>query len=182
MPIYQRFTPSEDKKLFNLVNTYGEQNWKVIAEKMNRTIRQVKERYTLFLSPKINSNIWTDEKDELLMKLAEKHYPHWMIISSYFDGRNDIQIKNRYKKLIKRKNRIQKQEAINTFEAKISVVPEEIFAAEFSYPDYNNVVINGQKKHVYSGLDWNITDDEIYGYFFDCNIFDCVDFWDKVSD
>jgi hypothetical protein len=89
------FTKTEDQILINFVQQYGE-NWKIISSLMNRNIRQVRERYNFYLNPSINNNPWTQEEDKQLKNLIEKHGKKWKIISQHFDGKNEIQMKNRW--------------------------------------------------------------------------------------
>lgn len=107
MSVYNRFGPKDDARLKELVDKYGENNWKIIASKMyGRTYRQVKDRWLRYLSPEVNHNPWTEDEDELLIKLVPTLSPKWKEIASHFNGRNDIQVKTRYKVL---KNRAKKQ-------------------------------------------------------------------------
>ncbi|EAX95151.1 Myb-like DNA-binding domain containing protein [Trichomonas vaginalis G3] len=106
MPAYNRFSPREDAKLVSLVNKLGTSNWKAVASKMfGRTPRQCKDRYTRFLSPDVNKSEWTEEEDRLLLEVVPKYLPHWRHIASFFDKRNDIHVKNRYKKLMNMQNK-----------------------------------------------------------------------------
>ncbi|EAX86935.1 Myb-like DNA-binding domain containing protein [Trichomonas vaginalis G3] len=182
MPIYQRFSPSEDKKLINLVNIYGDNNWKAIAEKMkNRSVRQVKERYTLFLSPKINTNIWTDEEDELLIKLVKEHESHWIYISSYFHGRNDVQIKNRYRKLMKKKHRTQDVNNVLNIEKKPPQSSQNIAPVDSNKQAVNCILDHGEQDSRSSILSRNIEENGILDYFFNCDMFNCPDLWDQIT-
>ena len=64
----KQFTTDEDIKLATLVHQYGDLNWYKICEFMpGRNVRQVKERWNYFLSPKINKAPWTTEDDSKLM-------------------------------------------------------------------------------------------------------------------
>jgi hypothetical protein len=95
--IKQRFTPEEDNMLISLVNQLGTDDWIAIAEQLGngRNVRQVKERYHLYLKDSINKDPWTPEEDQLLLRL---YIPtmKWKDMVPYFSGRTDVQIKNRY--------------------------------------------------------------------------------------
>lgn len=103
MLAYKRFSKKEDEKLSKLVELYGTGKWKEVAKKMNgRTSRQCMDRYIRFLAPNLANREWTKEEDDMLLDLVPKLSPKWRFIASHFDGRSDIQIKNRYNKLLNR--------------------------------------------------------------------------------
>jgi hypothetical protein len=92
-----RFRSEEDQKLSQLVQQYGDQKWKLIAEFMpNRTARQCRERYINYLAPNINKDDWTPAEDELLLRLVQQLGHKWTLIAQIFPGRTDVHLKNRY--------------------------------------------------------------------------------------
>ena len=96
-----KFTQKEDEMLRNLVAEYVNQNNKInydeIAKKMNKTKRQVKERYEGYLSPNLNINKeWTKEEDELIEKLVNQFGKKWKRMEPKFPDRSNVMIKNRY--------------------------------------------------------------------------------------
>ncbi|EAY00874.1 Myb-like DNA-binding domain containing protein [Trichomonas vaginalis G3] len=96
--VHNRFTEEDDQKLKQLVNEYGENNWDIIAKKMKgRNKRQCRDRWNRYLAPNVNHSEWTVEEEKLLMSLVPILSPRWREIAKHFSGRNDIQIKNRYK-------------------------------------------------------------------------------------
>lgn len=92
-----RFTAEEDERLQQLVAHFGLHEWANIANMMpGRNERQVRDRYTNFLSPTINKAPWTPEEDSMLRKLLNDFGPKWVKISSYFDNRTDVSLKTRW--------------------------------------------------------------------------------------
>ena len=91
------FSPQEDQRLIDLVNLFGISNWKVISQNFpGRTQRQCRERYKTYLAPGISKDPWTPEEDELLKQKFDEYGPKWSVISKYFIGRTDNNLKNRY--------------------------------------------------------------------------------------
>lgn len=119
MSVYNRFDHKDDVRLKELVKVYGEHNWKTIAIKMNRTYRQVKDRWLRYLSPQVNHNPWSHAEDDLLSTLVPIMSPRWKEIATHFKGRTDIQVKTRFKIL---KNRAKKQVT------SVQQVPDETFS------------------------------------------------------
>lgn len=105
-----QFTPDEDEKLANLVHQYGDDNWEDIATLMkNRNIRQCKERWLNYLAPNVKNSPWTQEEDDLLEELYCIYGPKWVKIAQMIDGRTDINVKNRYLLIQRRKNKNEKR-------------------------------------------------------------------------
>lgn len=78
------------------------ESWSQVANLLpNRTARQVRERYKNFLSPGLTNKPWTKEEDNLLKEAYDRLGPKWAKITSYFNGRSEINIKNRWTSLQK---------------------------------------------------------------------------------
>lgn len=93
------FTPKEDVKLYNLVLIHGDK-WDLIASEMEgRNPRQCRERYRSFLAPHLINGPWSREEDELLIRLHQKFGSKWSLITRYFLGRSDCNVKNRWSQL-----------------------------------------------------------------------------------
>ena len=98
----KKFSSEEDAKLRQLVKQYGQNAWEEVSTRMNgRNIRQCKDRWFYYLSPKVKSDPWTEEDDAKLIKLVSELNGKWVMIARRFKGRNDTQIKNRWNTLKK---------------------------------------------------------------------------------
>lgn len=103
-----KFTPEEDQKLVYIVSTTPEIKWSKVAELMkNKTSRQCRERYKNYLAKGINQSPWTPEEDQVLLKAYQEIGPCWSHMTSLFQGRTCVNIKNHYAKI---KNKIEKPE------------------------------------------------------------------------
>ncbi|OHT10060.1 Myb-like DNA-binding domain containing protein [Tritrichomonas foetus] len=102
-PKHHKFSYKEDQLLLHYVNTMGTNNWKAIAQLMeDRTARQCRERFKYYLDPQLNKVVsWTPEEDKLLLSKYEEVGPKWAFISYFFTGRTDIDLKNRYNRLMR---------------------------------------------------------------------------------
>jgi hypothetical protein len=91
------FQPEEDALLLQILHTYEFLNWDVVAQQFNgRTARQCRERWMNYLSPNVRTGEWTREEDERLVALVNEHGRSWSMLSRFFDGRSDNDIKNRW--------------------------------------------------------------------------------------
>lgn len=104
------FSKKEDETLLELVGVYGtfDHNcWYAISYHMkDRSPRQCRERYQLFLSNGMKKKIkWTKDEDRLLLSKYETLGPRWKMMESFFDGRNSYSIKNRFVSLNRHKRK-----------------------------------------------------------------------------
>ena len=126
--IRRSFTEYEDEQIKKLVQEFGDQNWKKIAEHLKtRSARQCRERYKNYLTPGIVNGPWTKEEDELLIQKFHEYGAKWIQIASFYPTRSEINIKNRWssisKKMLKKnitknlkdKNSLKGNKIIDTF-------------------------------------------------------------------
>lgn len=113
------FSFEEDSKLMILVEKYKD-NWKKIASEMSdRSVRQCKERYFHYLSPDIKRDEWSHDEDLLLLSSVEKQGKRWKALESIFEGRTEIDIRNRFKVLTRRiSKKIRKDSLLTKVEIK----------------------------------------------------------------
>ena len=110
----RNFDRREDELLLDLVKKYGTDSWSTIANELGtRTARQCRNRYQDFLAPGLNKSPWTPEEDELLKRQYEEIGPRWAVLRSFFPGRTDLNIKNRFGFLAR--NRADVRELKNKF-------------------------------------------------------------------
>lgn len=98
------FTVEEDRRLRYLVQFGNITSWEVLARHMpGRNARQCKDRWCYYLSPDIKNTPWTDEEDRLLIEKRKELGPKWVRISKFFPNRTDVNIKNRWSVLERRR-------------------------------------------------------------------------------
>lgn len=91
------FTSEEDEKLKMLVRQLGRKNWTKISMLMNgRSPKQCRDRYCNYLIPGFFNGQWTNEEDQLLIRLYEQNGPRWSLIKQFFNGRTANSLKNRW--------------------------------------------------------------------------------------
>eukprot|EP00184_Porphyridium_aerugineum_P007931 CAMPEP_0184692012 /NCGR_PEP_ID=MMETSP0313-20130426/663_1 /TAXON_ID=2792 /ORGANISM="Porphyridium aerugineum, Strain SAG 1380-2" /LENGTH=615 /DNA_ID=CAMNT_0027149807 /DNA_START=301 /DNA_END=2148 /DNA_ORIENTATION=+ len=112
------WSPDEDALLTRLVEQRGTRNWTLIASQMvGRTGKQCRERWMNQLDPSVHKGNWTQEEDELLVRLHAEFGNSWAMIARYLPGRSDNIIKNHWNSTIKRKqglNQLPVLESSNT--------------------------------------------------------------------
>ena len=101
-----RFTKEEDEKLKKLVDEElakkKKVNWFYVSKNMgNRTSRQCRERYNNYIRDSEHKYYgkWSPEEDKLLLSKYAEYGPQWCIISKFFGNRSNINVKNRFASL-----------------------------------------------------------------------------------
>lgn len=101
-----KFTQKEDIQLIELVHKFGDSDWFLIASFMkNRNVRQCHERWKNYLSPYVSNAPWTPEEDMYLCSKVQEIGPKWTKIAPFFRARTDINVKNRWMTLMRKKQK-----------------------------------------------------------------------------
>jgi hypothetical protein len=99
-----KFTHDEDVLLTDLVARYGDGDWAAVAEQMpGRNVRQCRERWFNYLSPSVTNGPWSSEDDARLLEKTREFGSRWKSLTQFFPGRTDINIKNHYITLTRRR-------------------------------------------------------------------------------
>ena len=98
------WTREEDEEIIKYVQEHGDKDWAKLALMLHgRTGKQCRERYKNHLDQSVKHSQWTKEEDDLLIELHGKFGNKWTKISSFFDGRTDNCIKNRWNSTVKKR-------------------------------------------------------------------------------
>ena len=97
-----KFKQDEDLMLKTLVQIYGNQNWVKIASFMDgRNARQCRDRWNHYISQDRESKEWTSYEDSMLLECVKLFGANWSRIALSFVNRSNLDIKNRYKHILK---------------------------------------------------------------------------------
>ncbi len=97
------WTIEEDEKLTEWVKNNGPFNWAKCSCIINgRSGKQCRERWFNSLSPGIKKGNWSVQEDYLIFKLFSQYGSKWAKIASYFKGRTENSIKNRFYSTLRR--------------------------------------------------------------------------------
>jgi hypothetical protein len=108
------WTHEEDQVIQNFVQEHGEKEWARLATLLHgRTGKQCRERYMNHLDEHVNRSGWSGEEDERLARLHAIYGNSWSKLATFFDGRTDNCIKNRWNSTIKKRiERMQRGEPL----------------------------------------------------------------------
>eukprot|EP01006_Ploeotia_vitrea_P067306 TRINITY_DN96920_c0_g1_i1.p1 TRINITY_DN96920_c0_g1~~TRINITY_DN96920_c0_g1_i1.p1 ORF type:complete len:312 (+),score=41.63 TRINITY_DN96920_c0_g1_i1:78-938(+) len=77
------WTEDEDRKLAELVEAYGNKDWKTITNQLpGRNAKQCRERYINHLDPTLCKEKWTPLEDHIIFEAHKKHGNQWSKIAS----------------------------------------------------------------------------------------------------
>ncbi|EDV46945.1 myb protein [Drosophila erecta] len=93
----KRWSKSEDVRLKQLVETYGE-DWEIIGPHFkDRMEQQVQQRWAKVLNPELIKGPWTRDEDDKVIDLVRKFGPKkWTLIARYLNGRIGKQCRERW--------------------------------------------------------------------------------------
>ncbi|XP_042411739.1 myb-related protein 308-like [Zingiber officinale] len=99
------WTKEEDQLLVSYIKSHGKGCWRSLpkAAGLQRCGKSCRLRWINYLRPDLKRGNFTEEEDELIIKLHGMLGNKWSVIASRFPGRTDNEIKNYWNTHIKRK-------------------------------------------------------------------------------
>lgn len=87
------------------MNHVGPKRWSHISRLLStgRSSKQCRERWSNQINPALNRSKWTEEEDNVILRLHKKHGNRWALIADSLPGRTDNMIKNRFNGSLKMK-------------------------------------------------------------------------------
>ncbi|RLN31012.1 myb-related protein Zm38-like [Panicum miliaceum] len=99
------WTKEEDQRLVAYIKAHGEGSWRSLpkAAGLQRCGKSCRLRWINYLRPDLKRGNFTEEEDDLIIKLHGLLGNKWSVIAGRLPGRTDNEIKNYWNKHIKRK-------------------------------------------------------------------------------
>jgi len=97
------WTTEEDKQLLNWIKINGPCKWSKCSNIIQgRSGKQCRERWFNTLNPNVKKGNWSPEEEYNIFLLYEKFGSKWSKIASFFEGRTENSIKNRFYSTLRR--------------------------------------------------------------------------------
>ncbi|CAN0890110.1 Transcription repressor MYB6 [Linum grandiflorum] len=99
------WTKEEDQRLIDHIRVHGEGSWRSLPKNAGllRCGKSCRLRWINYLRPDLKRGNFTDEEDQLIIKLHSLLGNKWSVIAGRLPGRTDNEIKNYWNTHIKRK-------------------------------------------------------------------------------
>ncbi|GAB4857852.1 hypothetical protein Ancab_015757 [Ancistrocladus abbreviatus] len=99
------WTPEEDEKLVSYVQKHGHGSWRALPKHagLNRCGKSCRLRWTNYLRPDIKRGRFSEEEEQLIIKLHSVLGNKWSRIAVHLPGRTDNEIKNYWNTHIRKK-------------------------------------------------------------------------------
>ncbi|XP_010496562.1 PREDICTED: transcription factor WER-like [Camelina sativa] len=105
------WTVEEDKILMDYVKAQGKGHWNRIAKKtgLKRCGKSCRLRWMNYLSPNVKRGHFTDQEEDLIIRLHKLLGNRWSLIAKRVPGRTDNQVKNYWNTHLSKKIGIENQ-------------------------------------------------------------------------
>uniref|UniRef100_A0A803LTZ9 Uncharacterized protein n=1 Tax=Chenopodium quinoa TaxID=63459 RepID=A0A803LTZ9_CHEQI len=99
------WTPEEDELLVSYIQKHGLGSWRALpkAAGLNRCGKSCRLRWTNYLRPDIKRGCFTEEEEDMIIKLHSVLGNKWSRIAAHLPGRTDNEIKNYWNTHLRKK-------------------------------------------------------------------------------
>ncbi|CAM8959247.1 unnamed protein product [Rhodiola kirilowii] len=111
------WTEEEDKILMEYVEVHGKGQWNRIAKNtgLKRCGKSCRLRWVNYLSPNVKRGNFTEEEDDLIIRLHKLLGNRWSLIAGRVPGRTDNQVKNYWNTHLSKRNGCTKRQRTQSY-------------------------------------------------------------------
>ncbi|XP_010525258.1 PREDICTED: transcription factor WER-like [Tarenaya hassleriana] len=128
------WTVEEDRILTDYVKAHGKGHWNRIAKKtgLKRCGKSCRLRWMNYLSPNVKKGNFTDQEEDLIVRLHKLLGKRWSLIAKRVPGRTDNQVKNYWNTHLSKKLGIRDQTTRKSINGDAHESPTQASADKFS--------------------------------------------------
>ncbi|XP_068331688.1 transcription factor WER-like [Pyrus communis] len=130
------WTKEEDEILLDYIRVHGRGRWNRIPKVtgLRRSGKRCRLRWLNHLSPNVKRGVFSEEEEDLIIRLHNLLGNRWSLIARRVPGRTDNQVKNYWNThLYKKLNAIKKQQTprkVAVVSAKVNICQQSVFPKE----------------------------------------------------
>jgi hypothetical protein len=141
------WSSEEDHALEGLTKLQGTKAWAQVAKEINKLFhasrfirkgKQCRERFYNHINPNLKKGNWTAEEDVFILEMQQANGNKWSEIAKNLQGRNENQIKNRWKSLVSRRQSELSIE-FNGFNTPLTISPPTSFIQYKADPGFSSL-------------------------------------------
>ncbi|KAL8031418.1 hypothetical protein ABFX02_13G022800 [Erythranthe guttata] len=136
------WSEEEDNKLRAYIHRYGHPNWRLLPvfAGLARCGKSCRLRWVNYLKPGLKRGKFTEDEEDLIIKLHDQLGTKWSAIAAKLPGRTDNEVKNYWHAHINKRNKrngttITKEQSVSELEEHVS---EDVFAQDLSVENPKN--------------------------------------------
>uniref|UniRef100_A0A7N0TN32 Uncharacterized protein n=1 Tax=Kalanchoe fedtschenkoi TaxID=63787 RepID=A0A7N0TN32_KALFE len=111
------WTEEEDRILMEYVEVHGKGHWNRIAKKtgLKRCGKSCRLRWVNYLSPNVKRGSFTEQEEDLIIRLHKLLGNRWSLIAGRVPGRTDNQVKNYWNTHLSKRNGCAKRQRTESY-------------------------------------------------------------------
>ncbi|WMV31562.1 hypothetical protein MTR67_024947 [Solanum verrucosum] len=135
------WTPEEDQILITFIQKYGHENWRALPKQAGllRCGKSCRLRWTNYLRPDIKRGNFSEEEEQIIIKLHQLLGNRWSAIASRLPGRTDNEIKNFWHTHLKKRLELKQDNDLPSTITNVSQILEQHIPSNY-YQDSQNIV------------------------------------------
>ena len=146
--IRKSWSEEEDKAIESLTALHGTKAWSVISKEINaifhhgepfRKGKQCRERFCNHINPSLKKGDWEEHEDQCILEMQSANGNKWSDIAKNLSGRNENQVKNRWKTLIAKRKSEKKYTEIPVQPIPIAISPPTSFISYKIDPGFSTL-------------------------------------------
>ncbi|KAG5607766.1 hypothetical protein H5410_029258 [Solanum commersonii] len=143
------WTQEEDQILITFIQKYGHENWRALPKQAGllRCGKSCRLRWTNYLRPDIKRGNFSEEEEQIIIKLHRLLGNRWSAIASRLPGRTDNEIKNFWHTHLKKRLELKHHNDLPSTITNVSQILEQHIPSNYHQDSQNTVAYHPTYYH-----------------------------------